>query len=1042
MAFARGARGAAIMAAIWAVGTVHGQISYSGGTYAQSFDGLPASGTFTLIGPGPHTLSTAPINATNLAGWSFSLVPGSTSPDAKFAVGNGSSATGSVYSFGSTGKLERALGSLASGSVASRFGAVLVNDTPNTITRVTIAYAGEQWRYGGSATPNALRFSYAIGAVEIGADSFIEVPELSFDSPILTGTTGARDGNDVANRRPIAGTISGLTWAPGQTLAIRWTDENESGNDNGLAIDDLTLTTDAGSGPLEVTSTFPLGGAIGSFPNSALVIEFNHPTAVSGGWFQIAGSDSGLHAATVSGPPTKRTIRPTTEFAFGETVTVALFATGIIDQNTGLHLPADRTITFSTVAAPASVTRIHDIQGNATASPLVGNFVSIEGVVTGAFQSTSSGLHGFFMQELEANYDNDPATSEGIFVFDDGSAPPLMPGDHVTVTGVVSEFDELTELAPVASVRVLGQAPLPAAIPLALPLITIGALERYEGMRVTFPQALTVTGNELLGSAGEVELTFGLPLSQPTNAVLPGTAANALQLQNNLNRLLLDDGNRHSYPNSTPYLLASGTLRAGDTASGLTGVLTQFGGRYHLEPTTPVTFTAVNSRSPLPPAVDGRVRVAAANVLNYFNGDGLGGGFPTARGASNAAELARQREKILAQLLALRADVYGLTEVENDGYGANSAVRDLVNGLNALAPAGTTYRYIFVPFALGGDLIKCALIYREQTVEPVGSPATTTLAPFNSNRPPLAQTFRESATGEKFTVVVNHFRSKGGTGTGLDADQGDGQGVLNHLRTQQAQVLVDWLATDPTGSGDPDFLIVGDLNSYAKEDPMTAIRAAGFINLLELFEDPGGYSFAFEGQYGHLDHALTSPSLLGQVTSARTWHVNADEPACLDYNLENKSAAQQALNVGTPFRASDHDPIVIGLNLAPAVTYAAWTAQISWPPGADTSPNGDADGDGLTNAMEFFLSSNPLASSLAAGPFFTVNGASVEFAYHRRRSADVIDVTVETSADLQSWTRHGAGTWMGEAGAGTDIYSVSLPLSSGTTFARLRVIVR
>ena len=1042
MAFARGAHVAAIMGAFCAVSAAQGQISYAGGTYAQNFNSLPKSGTFSFVGPGPHDLSSAPVNALSMPGWSFTLVPGSTATDARFAVGSGTTTSGATFSFGTTNQADRALGSLASGSVISRFGAVLVNDTPNVITRVTIAYTGEQWRYGGSSIVNALRFAYAVGATNISDGVFTGADSLTLTSPVTSGMTGALDGNAASNRTLVSGTISGLTWAPGQAFVVRWTDENDSGNDNGLAIDDFTLTTDAGTGPLEITATYPGNGSPTAYPNAAIAIYFNHPAAVSGAWFRMVGSVSGSHDGVVTGPLTNRTIRPVGEFAFGETITVTFFALGIVDQNTSQNLPADYSFSFSTVDAPGSITRIHEIQGAGASSLLVGSFVTIQGVVTGAFQSTTSGLHGFFIQELEANYDNDPATSEGIFVFDDGSAQPLAPGDLVTVTGVVSEFDELTELAPVASVRVDGQAPLPAAISVTLPLLSLDVLERFEGMRVEFPQTLTVTRNELLGSEGKIELTFGAPLPQPTNVVEPGAAANALQMQNDRNRILLDDGNRQMFPNPTPYLLANGTLRAGDTTSGLVGVLTQFGGRYHLEPTTSVTFVGVDSRPPVPPSVGGRLRVAAANVLNYFNGDGFGGGFPTARGATNATELARQREKILAELLALGADVYGLTEVENDGYGANSAIRDLVNGLNALAPAGTTYRYVFVGFGLGGDLIKCALIYREQTIAPVGSPATTTTAPFNSNRPPLAQTFREIATGEKFTVVVNHFRSKGGTGTGFDADQGDGQGVLNHLRTQQAQVLVNWLANDPTASGDPDFLIIGDLNSYAKEDPVTTIRAAGFVNLLELFEGQGGYSFTFGGQFGNLDHALASPSLLGQVTTARTWHINADEPDCLDYNLENKSAVQQARNVGTPFRASDHDPVLIGLNLQPALTYEVWAAQITWPIGADSSPNGDPDSDGLTNAMEFILSSDPLASAGTAGPVIRGGGAAMEFIYRRRRNADVIDVSVETSADLQTWTRLGPGTWMGEVDAGADAYSVSLPFSAEANFARLRVNVR
>ena len=1128
MAISRGARVVAGMLAICAAGAVQGQISYSGGTYAQNFDGLPALGTFTLIGPGPHALSSAPISATGLAGWSFSLVPGSTSPDAKFAVGTGASATGSMYSYGTTGQLERALGSLASGSVVSRFGAVFRNDTPNTITRVTTAYAGEQWRYGGSTTPNTLRFSYAIGAMDIANGAFTDVSALSFVSPILSGSTGARDGNAPANRVGVASTVSGLAWVPGQTLVFRWTDENESGNDNGVAIDDFTLTTDSGTGPLEIISTFPGDGAIGGFPNSSITIFFNHPAAVTGAWYQVIGSVTGPHAATVSGPPTNQTIRPTNEFAFGEMVSVKIFAAGIVDQNTGLNLPADHTITFATIGAPASVTRIHDIQGRGESSPLVGNFVTIQGVVTGAFQSGTAGLSGFFVQEEEEHYDTDAETSEGIFVFDDGAGVAVNVGDRVSVTGIVAEVDGQTELAPVASVRVDGLAQLPAAIAILLPVPNLTALEKYEGMRVTFPQTLTVTDNYALGSSGEVELSFGGQLPQPTNVVSPGAAANALQALNNLNRILLDDGNSRTYPDPTPYLPAGATRRIGDTTGGINGVLAQFGGSYRIEPTSPVTFSSSNPR-PLPPSAAGRVRVVGANVLNYFNGDGQGGGFPTSRGASSAAEFSRQREKVLAGLSTLRADVYGLTEIENDGYNATSAIRDLVNGLNAVSPGGTTYRYVFPGFGLGGDEIKCALIYREETIELVGAAATTTTSPFNANRPPFTQTFREIVSGEKFTVAVNHFRSKGGSGTGIDADQGDGQGVFNHLRTLQARVLVDWLATDPTGSADADVLIIGDLNSYAREDPVTAIRQAGYVNLTELFEFGGGYSYVFGGQSGHLDHALATPSLASQVVNAFTWHINADEPEFLDYNVEHKSAAQQAMNVGSPFRASDHDPIVVDLNLAPAqgaaileppapltvnvgetavfhvlatgtpalayqwrkglvdlpgqtqstltlinaqladagvyavvvtnfagsalsvdaalrvnLTYAAWSASIAWPAGADTSPGGDADGDGLANAVEYVLNTDPLSATASERPMVTTFGAAFEFTYRRRINAGAVDVDVQTSVNLRSWTSLGPGARSGSVDAATDQYSLNVPMTGGAgdkIFFRLGVTI-
>jgi Ca2+-binding RTX toxin-like protein len=172
---------------------------------------------------------------------------------------------------------------------------------------------------------------------------------------------------------------------------------------------------------------------------------------------------------------------------------------------------------------------------------------------------------------------------------------------------------------------------------------------------------------------------------------------------------------------------------------------------------------------------------------------------------------------------------------------------------------------------------------------------------------------------------VNHFKSKSvGSATGLNADQGDGQGAWNLLRTQQATALAAWLATNPTGSADPDKLIIGDLNAYAKENPITTLLGAGYLNALEIFEGVGGYSYVFDGEVGHLDHVLTTAALFPQVVAAHTWHNNSPEPLVLDYNLEDKSAAQQAVNNGplndgnTPWRASDHD--IVLLDLAPGLT--------------------------------------------------------------------------------------------------------------------------
>ncbi len=167
------------------------------------------------------------------------------------------------------------------------------------------------------------------------------------------------------------------------------------------------------------------------------------------------------------------------------------------------------------------------------------------------------------------------------------------------------------------------------------------------------------------------------------------------------------------------------------------------------------------------------------------------------------------------------------------------------------------------------------------------------------------------------TVAVNHFKSKGSACAG-DPDTGDGQGNCNQTRVDAANDLTSWLAGDPTNSSDPDFLIIGDLNAYAKEDPITAIKNAGYNNLTETFLGQFAYSYVFEGQSGYLDHALSTSGLTAQVNGVTEWHINCDEPVALDYNVEFKSAGQVTSFYSTePYRSSDHDPVIIGLTLNP-----------------------------------------------------------------------------------------------------------------------------
>ncbi|MBX3060338.1 MAG: ExeM/NucH family extracellular endonuclease [Anaerolineae bacterium] len=583
-------------------------------------------------------------------------------------------------------------------------------------------------------------------------------------------------------------------------------------------------------------------------------------------------------------------------------------------------------------------TRIHAIQGSSLDSLLAGQVHTIEGVVVGDFQAETT-IRGFYMQEEDGDVDADPDTSEGLFVHDNFPAlwVNVNVGQRVRATGTVAEYFGLTELSEVYRVEVCDDTAVPTPLTLTLPFSSTTYLERAEGMLVTLPQPLTVNENYFLGRYGELVLSNGR-LSIPTNVVPPGLPAQTMLADNLRNMLILDDGRAAQNPDPiihpTPGLTAVNTIRSGDTVSSLTGILTYswsgFPGtdNYRLHPTMTPTYTPVNPRLAAPPPISGTVRVASFNVLNYFNGDGMGGGFPTSRGASSLEEFTRQRDKIIPAILALDADIIGLMEMENDGYDPTSAIADLVDGLNAVAGPGV-YAYVNPGLpTLGSDEIAVGLIYRPAAVT-LGGVATDGSGAFATrNRQPLAATFTEIGSGETLTVVVNHFKSKGSdcdAAAGIfppDPDTGDGQGNCNLTRLLAAAQLHTWLATDPTNSSDPDFLIIGDLNAYAREDPITELRDDGYTNL-EADINPGVYSYVFGAQVGQLDYALSSPGLTGQVVGATTWHINADEPSVLDYNVEFKSPGQViSLYSPDPYRASDHDAMIIGLQLGAAADYS------------------------------------------------------------------------------------------------------------------------
>jgi predicted extracellular nuclease len=487
----------------------------------------------------------------------------------------------------------------------------------------------------------------------------------------------------------------------------------------------------------------------------------------------------------------------------------------------------------------------------------------------------------------------------------------------VRVKGFVNEYFSLTQISNVSALLQCSTGASIAPTEVSLPVDAIDDLEAFEGMLINIPQTLYATDNYNQGRYGEVTLSVNDRQFNPTNVVEPGDDANAYQDLNDRSRIQMDDGSNVQNPLPLPpYLGPDNTLRAGDTIPSLTGVMGYAYGVYEIHPTEAVDFTRVNTRPVTADPVGGVLKVASFNVLNYFttidNGVWICGPSEDmeCRGADTDEEFTRQRDKIITAITTMDADVVGLMEIEN--HITDEALQNLVTGLNDLVGPGTYAAIETGP--VGTDAIKVAFIYKAGTVIPLGEYAIldSSVDPlFNDtkNRPVLAQTFQHT-TGEVLTVAVNHLKSKGSSCDDIgDPDTGDGQGNCNLTRTDAAIALANWLATDPTGSLDSDILIIGDLNSYAMEDPIDALKAGDYTNLIESFVGEFAYSYVFFGQAGYLDHALTSPALLSRVMGTTVWHINADEPSALNYNSYN----QPDLYNPDQYRSSDHDPVIVGI---------------------------------------------------------------------------------------------------------------------------------
>lgn len=210
-------------------------LTVAGGVYSQNFDGLSNTANSTA-------------NALTLPGWAMTETGGGARDNEQYAVNSGASATGDTYSYGSDGSTDRALGGLRSGALIPLFGVNFKNETGATITSLLVAYTGEQWRLGTEVRADRLAFEISLNATDLVSGTWVAFNALDFISP-TTSVVGAKDGNSSSNRTTLSATLSGLNITSGSTFWMRWTDIDVLGSDDGLAVDDFTLTAQTNSVP-------------------------------------------------------------------------------------------------------------------------------------------------------------------------------------------------------------------------------------------------------------------------------------------------------------------------------------------------------------------------------------------------------------------------------------------------------------------------------------------------------------------------------------------------------------------------------------------------------------------------------------------------------------------------------------------------------------------------------------------------------------------------------------------------------------------------
>jgi hypothetical protein len=885
-----------------------------GTAVTQNFDTLATSGTTNTALP---------------TGWYITETGGGARDNEQYGADNGGSNTGDIYSYGTTGSTERALGSLRSGTLIPVYGAKFTNNTGSTITSLDISYAGEEWRLGTAARTDRLDFQISTDATDLSTGTYTDVDALDFTTP-NTATTGAKDGNLAANRTIVTSSISGLSLANGATFFIRWIDIDAANADDGLSVDDFSITAQGGAAvdnPPTVTGTVPADNAANIPVDANISVTFSEPVNVSNGSFQISCATSGTHAFTLSGGPTTYTLDPTTNFTQGEVCTVTVNASQVTDQDgTADQMVADYVFDFTVInTAPIA---IHDIQGSGTASPFAGQTVTTSGIVTLLKTGTNNGgaASGFFMQAPDASADSDPNTSEGIFVFT-SSVPTVSVGDAVSVTGTAIEFNGMTEISPVSNVSISSTGnSLPTPVTLTTSILdptaapTQPQLEKYEGMRLAASSLTTVTPNDNFYDVYTVITGVPRPVREPgieiSMPVPPdpttGTPDCCIpRWDENPERLLVDTNGRAGAP-LNPYT-------SNVVFTNISGPLDFAFGQYRLVNDATPNASANMSAVPVPTPTASEFTVGAFNVENFNN---------------NATQ--RQKAALAIRDVMRLPDIIGMIEIFE-----LSGLQALAAEVNSISPGVTYQAYLVEADGAGGDadqdvgyLVNTA---RVQVNSVTQRNATETYTNPNNgqqeilnDRPPLVLSANVQPSGANVPVlvVVNHLRSF------IDIEDPVEGPRVRAKRKAQAESLAALLQELQSGNPGTSVISVGDYNAYqfsdGYTDPIATIKGnptpdeqivvdqspdlvnPDFFNLVDELPVDQRYSFIFEGTPQALDHVLVNNVAHSRRTRFAIARNNPDFP--------ETPAAAYASNASRPERNSDHDMPVAFFALAGPVT--------------------------------------------------------------------------------------------------------------------------